>query len=83
MRDRAQQAGRIRNPSPATTPTARSIRPAPAVRRFGPQADDVDKMKMELLRVRFDEQARGREAQVGQHAIESGVTGSSSPGAKW
>ena len=24
-----------------------------------PQADDVDKVKMELLRVRFDEQARG------------------------
>ncbi|MCP5148712.1 MAG: ATP-binding protein [Pseudomonadales bacterium] len=38
-----------------------------------PQADDVDKMKMELLRVRFDEQARGEKRKSSSIAVESGV----------
>ena len=38
------------------------------------QADDVDKMKMELLRVRFDEQARSEKRKSSSIAIESGVT---------
>ncbi|MDS4068645.1 MAG: Swt1 family HEPN domain-containing protein, partial [Candidatus Competibacter sp.] len=44
-----------------------------------PQADDVEKMKMELLRVRFDEQARGEKRKSAGIAIESGVTGSLKP----
>jgi len=44
-----------------------------------PQADDVDKMKMELLRVRFDEQARSEKRKSSSIAIESGVTGSLKP----
>lgn len=43
------------------------------------QADDVEKMKMELLRVRFDEQARGEKRKTAGTAIESGVTGSLKP----
>jgi predicted AAA+ superfamily ATPase len=43
-----------------------------------PQADDVDKMKMELLRVRFDEQARSERRKVGT-AIESQATGTLKP----
>ena len=43
------------------------------------QADDVDKMKMELLRVRFDEQARGEKRKSAGTAIESGVTGTLKP----
>lgn len=43
------------------------------------QADEVDKMKMELLRVRFDEQARGEKRKSSSIAIESGVTGSLKP----
>ncbi|SBT10062.1 hypothetical protein ACCAA_830013 [Candidatus Accumulibacter aalborgensis] len=43
------------------------------------QADDVDKMKTELLRVRFDEQARGEKRKSAGTAIESGVTGSLKP----
>ena len=35
------------------------------------QADDVEKMKMELLRVRFDEQARGEKRKSAGTAIES------------
>jgi len=38
------------------------------------QADDVEKMKMELLRVRFDEQARSEKRKSSSIAIESGVT---------
>ncbi|MHB1543734.1 MAG: Swt1 family HEPN domain-containing protein [Gammaproteobacteria bacterium] len=37
------------------------------------QADDVEKMKMELLRVRFDEQARGEKRKSAGTAIESAV----------
>jgi predicted AAA+ superfamily ATPase len=43
------------------------------------QADDVEKVKMELLRVRFDEQARGEKRKSSSIAIESGVTGSLKP----
>ena len=44
-----------------------------------PQADDVEKAKMELLRVRFDEQARGEKRKSSGIALESGVTGSLKP----
>ncbi|MDS4055370.1 Swt1 family HEPN domain-containing protein [Accumulibacter sp.] len=44
-----------------------------------PQADEVEKAKMELLRVRFDEQARGEKRKSAGTAIESGVTGSLKP----
>ncbi len=40
-----------------------------------PQADEVEKAKMELLRVRFDEQARGERRKSSGIAVESGVTG--------
>ncbi len=36
-----------------------------------PQAEALDKLKMELLRVRFDEQARGERRKQGGSAIES------------
>jgi predicted AAA+ superfamily ATPase len=36
-----------------------------------PQADDLEKMKMELLRVRFDEQVRGEKRKSAGTAIES------------
>ena len=36
-----------------------------------PQADDVEKLKMELLRVRYDEQARGERRKQASLAIES------------
>ncbi len=42
-----------------------------------PQADDVEKAKMELLRVKFDEQARGEKRKT--TAIETSVTGSLKP----
>ena len=44
-----------------------------------PQADEVDKTKMELLRVRFDEQARGEKRKSSSVAIGSGVTSSLKP----
>ena len=44
-----------------------------------PQSDELDKLKMELLRVRFDEQTRGeRRKQVGA-AIESGAAAGLKP----
>jgi predicted AAA+ superfamily ATPase len=43
------------------------------------QANDVEKMKMELLRVRFDEQARGAKRKTSSTAIESGVTSTLKP----
>ncbi|TMQ78943.1 Swt1 family HEPN domain-containing protein [Candidatus Accumulibacter phosphatis] len=43
------------------------------------QADDVDKMKMELLRVRFDEQARSEKRKSASTAVESGVAGNLKP----
>jgi hypothetical protein len=39
-----------------------------------PQAAEVEKMKMELLRLRFDEQARRSDAKVPAHAIESAAS---------
>src|SRR6266705_5509675 len=44
-----------------------------------PQADDVEKMKMELLRVRFDEQVRGEKRKSAGAAIESQATGALKP----
>ena len=44
-----------------------------------PESDEVEKMKMELLRVRFDEQARGEKRKSSGIALESGVTGSLKP----
>ena len=44
-----------------------------------PEADEVEKMKMELLRVRFDEQARTEKRKTVGGAIESQVTGSLKP----
>lgn len=43
------------------------------------QADDVERMKTELLRVRFDEQARSEKRKSSSTAIESGVTASLKP----
>ena len=43
------------------------------------QAEEVDKMKRELLRVRFDEQARGEKRKSAGTVIESGVTGTLKP----
>ena len=43
------------------------------------QADDVEKMKTELLRVRFDEQARSEKRKSASIAIESGVSSSLKP----
>jgi len=43
------------------------------------QAEDVEKMKMELLRVRFDEQARGEKRKTAGTAIESAVAGNLKP----
>jgi predicted AAA+ superfamily ATPase len=44
-----------------------------------PQADDVEKMKMELLRVRFDDQTRGEKRKSAGATIETGVMGSLKP----
>ncbi len=44
-----------------------------------PQASDVEKMKMELLRVRFDEQARHEKRKSAGTAIESQATGHLKP----
>ena len=38
-----------------------------------PQADEIEKMKTELLRVRFDEQVRGEKRKTAGTALESGV----------
>lgn len=43
------------------------------------QSEEIEKVKMELLRVRFDEQARGEKRKSAGTAIESGVTGSLKP----
>ena len=43
------------------------------------QSDEVDKMKMELLRQRFDEQARGQKRKSASIAIESGVMATLKP----
>ena len=44
-----------------------------------PQSEEIEKVKTELLRVRFDEQARGEKRKSAGTAIESGVTGSLKP----
>jgi len=44
-----------------------------------PQAGEVDRMKMELLRVRFDEQVRSEKRRSAGTAIESQVTGTLKP----
>jgi predicted AAA+ superfamily ATPase len=44
-----------------------------------PQAEEVEKIKMELLRVRFDEQVRSEKRRSAGTAIESQVTGSLKP----
>jgi predicted AAA+ superfamily ATPase len=43
------------------------------------EADEVEKIKMELLRVRYDEQVRGEKRKTTSSAIESGVTSSLRP----
>ena len=44
-----------------------------------PQADEVEKMKMELLRLRFDEQVRGEKRKIAGTAIESAAVGQLKP----
>ena len=44
-----------------------------------PQADEIEKMKMELLRLRFDEQVRGEKRKSAGTAIESAATGNLKP----
>jgi len=44
-----------------------------------PQSAEVDKVKMELLRVRFDEQVRGEKRKTAGTAVESEVTGALKP----
>src|SRR5690349_15593460 len=44
-----------------------------------PQADDIEKMKMELLRLRFDEQVRGEKRKSSGTAIESQGAGNLKP----
>jgi hypothetical protein len=44
-----------------------------------PQADEIEKMKMELLRLRFDEQVRGERRRTASTAIESQGAGNLKP----
>ncbi|NMA26876.1 MAG: ATP-binding protein, partial [Burkholderiales bacterium] len=44
-----------------------------------PQAEEVERMKMELLRIRFDEQVRSEKRKSAGTAIESTVTGTLKP----
>jgi predicted AAA+ superfamily ATPase len=44
-----------------------------------PQSDEIEKMKMELLRVRFDEQVRTEKRKAAGTAIESQTTGNLKP----
>jgi len=44
-----------------------------------PQADEVEKMKLELLRLRFDEQVRGERRRSAGTAIESAAVGNLKP----
>ena len=44
-----------------------------------PQADEIEKMKMELLRLRFDEQVRTEKRKSAGTAIESAVAGNLKP----
>src|SRR5437867_3474741 len=45
----------------------------------GPQADEIGKMKMELRRVRYDEQVRGEKRKVGGSLIEATAASSLKP----
>ena len=77
---RCATAGRTRTPSRATTPTARST---PAARLLtaisASQADEINRMKTELLRLQFDEQVRAEKRKSAGTAIESTVTGGLKP----
>jgi hypothetical protein len=44
-----------------------------------PQSDEIEKMKMELLRLRFDEQVRGEKRKSAGTAIESTASGNLKP----
>lgn len=44
-----------------------------------PQSDEIERMKMELLRIRFDEQVRSERRKSAGTAIESAVTGALKP----
>jgi predicted AAA+ superfamily ATPase len=44
-----------------------------------PQAEEIEKIKMELLRLRFDEQVRGEKRRSAGTAIDSPVTGNLKP----
>ena len=44
-----------------------------------PQADEIEKMKMELLRLRFDEQVRSEKRKSAGTAVESAETGALKP----
>jgi len=44
-----------------------------------PQSDEIEKMKMELLRLRFDEQVRGEKRKTAGTAIESAAAGNLRP----
>ncbi|MBK9214625.1 MAG: DUF499 domain-containing protein [Chloracidobacterium sp.] len=44
-----------------------------------PQAEEAEKMKMELLRLRFDEQVRGQKRKAGGSLIEATATGAVKP----
>lgn len=44
-----------------------------------PQSDEIEKMKTELLRLRFDEQVRGEKRKTAGTAIESAATGNLKP----
>lgn len=44
-----------------------------------PQADDIEKIKQELLRIRFDEQVRSEKRKSAGTSIESAATGSLKP----
>ena len=44
-----------------------------------PQSDEIEKMKTELLRLRFDEQVRGEKRKSASTAIESAATGNLKP----
>lgn len=44
-----------------------------------PQSDEVEKMKMELLRLRFDEQVRGEKRKAGGSLIEAAASGALKP----
>src|SRR5690606_23051262 len=43
------------------------------------EADEIEKMKMELLRLRFDEQVRNEKKKEARNTVESTVTGTLKP----